>query len=196
MPFQMEDLTTTAVETDDLLYAILAMDILLRSGVSIEAAINHVATNDYGQVSKEFKFVIADTQRGVFLATALNSSARRVKHDLYHDMANSLARALRTGSGVAATLKVLAVRESQKRKTNYKDYLEKIKGVSNIFLVLSALIPLIIGIIAVIGGIMESMPRGLGRAGLPPHLTGAFLIMDLLILMFIAIYIKIIEPEV
>lgn len=189
--------TSRKLDENDLLYAVLAMDILLRSGASLEAAINYVANNDYGDVSREFGRVLYDAHHGRELTHALQDSAQRVKNDIYRDLVNAMVRALTLKSGVAATIRQIALRESHKRRTKYRHYLERIQGIGTMFVIFSALIPLIIGIVGFTAKIISSadLPTA-GGFSIPDSMINLLIALDVVFLIIFLIYVQIIDPGV
>lgn len=183
------------MDEDDLLYAIMAMDLILRSGASLETALEYVASHDYGIVSLEFKRVIAETHEGKYLDQALQDSARRVKNDLYGEMVRAMVRSIVTSAGAANTLRQIAIREAHIRRTKYRAFLESVHGVGEIFIILGALIPLILGVAGFTSDIMSSselvqnplVPTGVVHLGF----VGVSAVLAVIVL-----YVKMIAPKV
>jgi len=191
-----DEIRLRGMDENDLLYAIMGMDLVLRSGASIETAIEYVASHDYGEVSFEFKRIIAEVHHGQFLDRAMRRSAKRVKSKLYTEMAKAIVRSLVTSAGVTNTLRQIALRETQIRKRRFRDFLDMSRGIGEMFIILGVLVPLILGIVVFTSGIMAESGLPNSPGGVPIHTIdiGYFLIS--LVLAAIIVYVWVKAPKV
>ncbi|MCI0496854.1 MAG: type II secretion system F family protein [Thermoplasmata archaeon] len=189
-----EELTFERMDEDDLLYAIMAMDLVLRSGASIETAMEYVASHEYGPVSLEFKRIIAAVHQGEYLDKALQASSKRVRNELYSDMINAMVRSVKTSAGVANTLRQLALRESHVRRTKYRAFLDAVHGVGELFIIIGALVPLVLGVTGFTSSIMEESK--LTDPLLPASVIHLGFLGTALILLIMVLYVKASAPRV
>lgn len=191
-----DELRLRGVDENDLLYAIMGMDLVLRSGASIETAIEYVASHDYGEVSFEFKRIIAEVQQGSYLDRAMQKSAKRVKNKLYTEMARAIVRSLVTSAGVTNTLRQIALRETQLRKRRFRDFLDMSRGIGEMFVILGVLVPLILGIVVFTSDIMADSELPGAPGGAPVYTIDLGYLLISIVLLMIIVYVWVKAPKV
>jgi flagellar protein FlaJ len=191
-----DEIRLRGMDENDLLYAIMGMDLVLRSGASIETAIEYVASHDYGIVSFEFKRVITEVHQGEFLDRALRKSSRRVKNKLYDEMARAMVRSIVTSAGATNTLRQIALRETQLRRRRFKNFLEMARGIGEMFVIIGVLIPLILGIVVFTSDIMGDSQLPGAPSGVPSHTIDIGYALVIVILVVIVGYVAAKAPKV
>ncbi|MDI6917030.1 MAG: type II secretion system F family protein [Thermoplasmatales archaeon] len=145
-------------EDQELVYALWAMEVLVSSGVGLESAIQHVAEGGYGSVSREFKKVLKESYGG--LEKSLDMLTHETKSESLKKTFVTISRSLKGETELADSLRTLANRETEKRKARIQRYIEKLTMVSDIFLIVAILVPIIIAIIPLVGPLASGgMPQ-------------------------------------
>tara|TARA_B110001454_G_scaffold1622_1_gene1516 strand:+ start:3518 stop:4090 length:573 start_codon:yes stop_codon:yes gene_type:complete len=156
----------------DLLYAIRAIEVLLESGVGVAEAMKHVADEDYGELSGIFKQIFSDTDGGRAFADAIRTQSRKTDSAGLRRVLTTLVMSIEEDTNVIDRLRSIAEKEAKDRRVELDGFIESLSGVSEQFLILSILGPLIVVIGAVISGIMnddqlDGAPVG-GGLTMPP----------------------------
>jgi flagellar protein FlaJ len=139
----------------DLLYAIRAIEVLLESGVGVAEAMKHVADEDYGELSGIFKQIFSDTDGGRAFADAIRTQSRKTDSAGLRRVLTTLVMSIEEDTNVVDRLRSIAEKEAKDRRVELDGFIESLSGVSEQFLILSILGPLIVVIGAVISGIMN-----------------------------------------
>lgn len=178
-------------EDQELLYAIWAMEVLVSSGIGLESAIKHVAEGNYGKISKEFKRVLGTSSTGMTesLGKALDKLATETKSKSFRKTLNTLTRSLSSDTGVGETLKTIAERETQERKTKMQGFVEKLGLVSELFLMV-----LMVPIVIVVMSFTALLPFG-GGSMVTPTTTRLILFSIIFLLVMLMVWAKIMESE-
>ena len=177
----------------ELLYAIRAMDVLLESGAGIETAMKHVAENDYGELSRIFKEILAESKVR-YLNEILRERVERECSEGLRRVLNAIAMSSK-GTALLDQLRRIADKEFDERKVKLEKFTERLTSISEVFLILSILIPIIVVSIAFIDAVVSKTPFR-GGVMLGNQLTVVLLGLDLLLLFFLVTLTKHIEPEV
>jgi archaellum biogenesis protein FlaJ (TadC family) len=177
-----------AKEDQELLYAVWAMEVLISSGIGLESAIKHVAEGNYGKISREFKKVLSFTKRELTetLESSLERLARDTRSKSLKKVLNLLARSLREETTVTESLRTFAERETQERETKIQAYIEKLAMVSEIFLLMALLLPIIVVVMGFIASIMPT-------AALASGTTKLILFANIFILIALIAWVRILE---
>ena len=156
----------------ELLYAIRAIEVLLESGVGVAEAMKHIADEEYGELSLIFKQIFRDTDGGRAFADAIRTQSRKTDSAGLRRVLTTLIMSIEEDTNVIDRLRSIAEKEARDRRVELDGFIESLSGVSEQFLILSILGPLIVVIGAVISGIMnddqlEGAPVG-GGLTMPP----------------------------
>lgn len=128
-------------EDQELVYALWAMEVLVSSGVGLESAIKHVAEGGYGKISHEFKNVLKESSSG--LEKSLNAIASGTKSKSLKKALTTMSMSIKGETELAGSLRTLADRETEKRKARIQDFIEKLTTISEMFLTVGILVPII-----------------------------------------------------
>ena len=156
----------------ELLYAIRAIEVLLESGVGVAEAMKHIADEEYGGLSEVFKQIFRDTDGGKAFGDAIRTQSRKTDSAGLRRVLSALVMSVEEDTNVIDRLRSIAEKEARDRRVELDGFIESLSGVSEQFLILSILGPLIVVIGAVISGIMnddqlEGAPVG-GGLTMPP----------------------------
>ena len=83
-------MATNQEESADLLYAMRAVMVLLGSGIGLESALQMIGRGGYGAISRDFKEVIKNLQRGSQLEQELAKLSRDASTKAYSRFLNTL----------------------------------------------------------------------------------------------------------
>ena len=156
----------------ELLYAIRAIEVLLESGVGVAEAMKHIADEEYGGLSEVFKQIFRDTDGGKAFGDAIRTQSRKTDSAGLRRVLSALVMSVEEDTNVIDRLRSIAEKEARDRRVELDGFIESLSGVSEQFLILSILGPLIVVIGAVISGIMnddqlDGAPVG-GGLTMPP----------------------------
>ena len=146
----------------ELLYAIRAIEVLLESGVGVAEAMKHVADEDYGDLSGVFKQIFRDTDSGRAFGDSIRTQSRKTDSAGLRRVLTTLVMSVEEDTNVIDRLRSIAEKEARDRRIELDGFIERLSGVSEQFLILSILGPLIVVIGAVISGILNDDHEGLG----------------------------------
>ncbi|MEE2748120.1 MAG: type II secretion system F family protein [Candidatus Thermoplasmatota archaeon] len=181
-------MATNAEESADLLYAMRAVMVLLGSGIGLEAAMQMIGRGGYGVISKDFREIIGNLQRGSKLESELSKFSSKAKSKAYSRFLSTLRTNVTSDSDLLRALEQQSEREEEERNDKLAEYIEKLSGLPTMLLTFGILSPIIFGIGAMIPiiapGLMTSgLPgvSGLGAAAgcLGPALFGTLILMGL-----------------
>ena len=82
-------MATNAEESADLLYAMRAVMVLLGSGIGLEAALQMIGRGGYGVISKDFREIIGNLQRGSKLENEFARLSSKAKSKAYSRFLNT-----------------------------------------------------------------------------------------------------------
>ena len=139
----------------ELLYAIRAIEVLLESGVGVAEAMKHVADEDYGDLSGVFKQIFRDTDSGRAFGDSIRTQSRKTNSAGLRRVLTTLVMSVEEDTNVIDRLRSIAEKEARDRRIELDGFIERLSGVSEQFLILSILGPLIVVIGAVISGILN-----------------------------------------
>ena len=156
----------------ELLYAIRAIEVLLESGVGVAEAMKHIADEEYGDLSEVFKQIFRDTDGGKAFGDSIRTQSRKTDSAGLRRVLSTLVMSVEEDTNVIDRLRSIAEKEAKDRRVELDGFIESLSGVSEQFLILSILGPLIVVIGAVISGIMnddqlDGAPVG-GGLTMPP----------------------------
>ena len=150
-------------ESADLLYAMRAVMVLLGSGIGLESALQMIGRGGYGAISRDFKRVIANLQKGSQLEQELSKLSRDASTKAYSRFLNTLRTNVTSDTDLLRALQQQSEREEEERNDKLAAYIEKLSGLPTILLTFGMLSPIIFGIAAMIPVIAP----GLMTSGIP-----------------------------
>lgn len=169
------------MDEEELLYALWAMEVLTSSGIGLETAIKHVAENDYGEVSSEFKKVLKKLEEGEKLEIALVELMNKTQSKGFKKALAVMIRSLKGEGNVADALKTIAQRETEERKVRLKNFVEKLNPIAEIFILVSILVPIILVVVIFTDMLIEQ--SGMGRKIMENPLCASYLLIGVIIVL-------------
>lgn len=188
--------TAIARDIDKMLpFALRHMSIEIRAGVGIYNTMESIAMANYGNLSKGFKFVLSNIQKGVPAEEALESWAYTTKSESLQTVIGHLVRAIRTGGNLSDVMVTISEDISFERRMKIGDFAEKLNLMSLFLMMAAIVIPVMLGILTAIGSTPSIAAYvSMFRAFNPNFLKLIyFIISPAMILMFIY-FIKVADP--
>ena len=158
-------------EKKEILYVIRTMDVLMSSGVGLEAAIHTIGTGGYGIISSDFSNVMERLRSGKSggLEREIKSLMNKAESDGYRRLLNTMYTNLTQNTDLIETLRKQGKRMEEDRNEDVKKYIEDLGGVPETLLSIGMIGPIIL---AIVGLIPQLMSGDLGAfMQLPPSST-------------------------
>ena len=117
-------------ESRDILYVIRAIDVMMSSGVGLEAAMHTIGRGGYGVISEDFASVLERLQSGKSpgLEKELKKLMTKSETEGYRRLLNTLYTNLTQNTDIVETLKKLGSRMEEERSEAVKEYIEGLGG--------------------------------------------------------------------
>jgi len=152
-------------ESKDLLYAIRALEIMMSSGVGLEAAILSIAGGGYGIISDDFQKMIKQQKKGKTLEVSLRELMKKASSKGYNKLLTTMYNNVKSNTDVLKTLKMQAEAEEEERNEKMKKYIEDLGGLPESLLSVGMLSPIMLTLVGLApqlmgdaGAIMGSIP--------------------------------------
>lgn len=158
-------------EKREILYVIRTMDVLMSSGVGLEAAIHTIGTGGYGIISKDFSTVMEKLRSGKSkgLEKEIKALMSKSESEGYRRLLNTMYNNLTQNTDLIETLRKQGKRMEEDRNEDVNKYIEDLSGVPETLLSIGMIGPIIL---AIIGLIPQLMSGDLGAfMKLPPAST-------------------------
>ncbi len=135
-------------------YALRHMASLLSAGVGITESMVSVANANYGVISEEFELMIRDMHTGASLEEALTKFEEKMDSEGVSRVVKQILRAIKFGGNLADILYKLAEDFAFDYRMKLVEYVQKINGISFVYMFLTIVMPtmFVVGILA--GSIM------------------------------------------
>ena len=158
-------------EKREILYVIRTMDVLMSSGVGLEAAIHTIGTGGYGIISTDFSTIMEKLRTGKSkgLEKEIKGLMNKSESDGYRRLLNTMYTNLTQNTDLVETLRKQGKRMEEDRNEDVKKYIEDLGGVPETLLSIGMVGPIIL---AIVGLIPQLMSGDLGAfMKLPPAST-------------------------
>jgi len=165
--FQMRKLE----EKRELLYVIRTLDVLMSSGVGLEAALHTIGKGGYGIISEDFSAMMKRLQKGTGggIDKELKSLMKKAESKGYKRLLNTLYTNVTQNTDLVETLKKQGARMEEERTEEVEKYIEELGGVPETLLSIGMIGPIIL---AIVGLVPQLMSGDLGAfMSLPPAST-------------------------
>ena len=106
---------SAADEQRELLFVLRALEVLLSSGVGLEAGVHMIAKGGYGAVSEDFSKIMKGVGTGRTLEDELRAAKKRAVSEGYKRLINSLINNVTQNTDLVDTLRVQADRMEEER---------------------------------------------------------------------------------
>ena len=167
-------------EKKEILYVIRTLDVLMSSGVGLEAAIHTIGTGGYGIISKDFASVMEKLRTGKSrgLEFEIKSLMSKSESDGYRRLLNTMYANLTQNTDLIETLRKQGKRMEEDRNESVNKYIEDLGGVPETLLSIGMIGPIILAIVglvpqilgdgaeAIVGAIDQGMINSIVNGGL------------------------------
>jgi len=174
-------------ESKEILYVIRTLDVLMGSGVGLEAAIHSISQGGYGIISKDFSTLMDNINKGQPLERELRGLLKKAENDGYKRVINTMINNVTQNTDIIETLRKQGERMEETRTEAVKDYIEELGGVPETLLSIGMIGPIILSILgiapqlmgdaeALFGSMDQGMIMGIVNMGLFLTLLGMAMI--------------------
>ncbi|MDG1551693.1 MAG: type II secretion system F family protein [Candidatus Poseidoniaceae archaeon] len=177
-------------EKREILYVIRTMDVLMSSGVGLEAAIHTIGTGGYGIISSDFSKVMEKLRSGKSrgLDKEIKALMNKSESEGYRRLLNTMYGNLTQNTDLLETLRKQGKRMEEDRNEDVKKYIEDLSGVPETLLSIGMIGPIILAIVglvpqllgdgaeAIMGTIDQGLINSVVNGGLIFTLIGMMLI--------------------
>mgnify|MGYP001579291411 FL=1 len=134
------------------LYVIRTLDVLMSSGVGLEAALHTIGQGGYGIISEDFSKIMKRLSGGKSrgLEYEIKSMMSLAESDGYRRLLNTLYNNITQNTDVVDTLRKQGSRMEEERAEEVKKYIEELGGVPETLLSIGMIGPIILSILGLI----------------------------------------------
>ena len=145
-------------EKRELLYVIRTLDVLMSSGVGLEAALHTIGKGGYGIISEDFSAMMKRLQKGTGggLDKELKAMMKKAESKGYKRLLNTLYTNVTQNTDLVDTLKKQGTRMEEERSEEVEKYIEELGGVPETLLSIGIIGPIILAI----GGLVPQLMSG------------------------------------
>lgn len=182
----------------ELPYALRHISTELQAGIGLYKTLQSVAKNDYGVLSEEMSRTIIEIENGTDTKTALRHMALRSQSKNLNTAIFHIVRTLNTGGNLSQSIDSVADTVSFDLMESAKQFGEKMNFFGIIFIFVAIVLPVFLAILSAIANAPIGQGGDLFMPGIltPTLLTVVYLLVMPAIFIFIAYYIKLIEPKI
>jgi type II secretory pathway component PulF len=177
-------------EQREILYVIRTLDVLMSSGVGLEAALHTIGTGGYGIISEDFSSMMDRLRKGSSrgLAQELKAMLKKAETEGYRRVLNTMYSNVTQNTDIVETLRKQGVRMENDRTEAVKKYIEELGAVPETLLSIGMIGPIILAIVglvpqllgdgaeAIVGSIDQGMINSVVKGGLVFTLLGMMMI--------------------
>jgi type II secretory pathway component PulF len=177
-------------EQREILYVIRTLDVLMSSGVGLEAAIHTIGSGGYGVISEDFSAMMKRLRKGTAggLDRELKGLLKKAESEGYRRLLNTMYSNVTQNTDIVETLRKQGVRMENERTEAVKKYIEELGAVPETLLSIGMIGPIILAIVglvpqllgdgaeAIVGSIDQGMINSVVNGGLVFTLIGMMLI--------------------
>ncbi|MCH1540039.1 MAG: type II secretion system F family protein [Candidatus Poseidonia sp.] len=144
-------------EKRELLYVIRTLDVLMSSGVGLEAALHTIGKGGYGIISEDFSQMMRRLQKGNTggIGPELKGLMQRSESAGYKRLLNTLYTNVTQNTDLVETLKKQGTRMEEDRSEEVEKYIEDLSGVPETLLSIGMIGPIILAIVGLVPQLMS-----------------------------------------
>jgi len=144
-------------EKRELLYVIRTLDVLMSSGVGLEAALHTIGRGGYGIISADFSAMMKRLQKGNSkgLDRELKDMMKLAESAGYKRLLNTLYTNVTQNTDLVETLKKQGTRMEEERTEEVEKYIEELGGVPETLLSIGMIGPIILAIVGLVPQFMS-----------------------------------------
>ena len=134
------------------LYVIRTLDVLMSSGVGLEAALHTIGQGGYGIISEDFSQIMKQLSSGKSrgIEYEIKSMMNLAESDGYRRLLNTLYNNVTQNTDIVETLRKQGSRLEEERAEEVKKYIEELGGVPETLLSIGMIGPIILSIAGLI----------------------------------------------
>ena len=152
-------------EKREVLYVIRAMDVLMSSGIGLEATIHSISQGGYGVISEDFGNMMDKVRKGGRpLEKEIKSLMGKVETEGYRRLLNIMHMNITQNTDIIDTLKKQGSRMEEERTEDVKKYIEDLSGVPESLLSIGMIGPIILSVF----GLFPQLMGGDGMGDIMP----------------------------
>jgi archaellum biogenesis protein FlaJ (TadC family) len=152
-------------EKREVLYVIRAMDVLMSSGIGLEATVHSISQGGYGVISEDFAKMMENVRKGGRpLEKELKSLMKNVETEGYRRLLNIMHMNITQNTDIIETLKKQGTRMEEERTEDVKRYIEDLSGVPESLLSIGMIGPIILSVF----GLFPQLMGGEGMGDIMP----------------------------
>ncbi len=151
-------------EAKELLYVIRSFEILMTSGIGLEAAVHSIGQGGYGIVSEDFAQIMNGVNKGKSMEDELRRTIKISKYEGYKKMLNTLLNNIISDTNVIDTLKTQGGREEELRTERVEKYIEDLAGMPESLLTFGMLGPIILSLVGLFPQLMGDAGAAVGMS--------------------------------
>lgn len=150
-------------EKRELLYVIRTMDVLMSSGVGLEAALHTIGRGGYGIISEDFSAMMKRLRKGNSkgLDRELKDLMKTAESAGYKRLLNTLYTNVTQNTDLVETLKKQGTRMEEERSEEVEKYIEELGGVPETLLSIGMIGPIILAIVGLVPQLMSGESGGI-----------------------------------
>ena len=158
-------------EQREVLYVIRTLDVLMSSGVGLEAAIHTIGSGGYGIISEDFSGMMNRLRKGSSrgLGPELKSMMGKADSEGYRRLLNTMYTNVTQNTDIIETIRKQGVRMENERTESVKKYIEELGSVPETLLSIGMIGPIILAIAGLIPQLMSGEMGAFMK--LPPTAT-------------------------
>jgi len=144
-------------EKRELLYVIRTLDVLMSSGVGLEAALHTIGKGGYGIISEDFSSLMKRLRKGNSggLDKELKSLTKKAESAGYKRLLNTLYTNVTQNTDLVETLKKQGTRMEEERSEEVEKYIQELAGVPETLLSIGMIGPIILSIVGLVPQLMS-----------------------------------------
>ena len=152
-------------EKREVLYVIRAMDVLMSSGIGLEATIHSISQGGYGVISEDFGSMMDKVRKGGRpLEKEIKALMGKVETEGYRRLLNIMHMSITQNTDIIDTLKKQGSRMEEERTEDVKKYIEDLSGVPESLLSIGMIGPIILSVF----GLFPQLMGGDGMGDIMP----------------------------
>lgn len=157
---------------------------LLSAGIGIAEAFVSVAKADYGVISEEFYLIVQDMHKGASFEDALSKFEMKMASENVTRVTKQILRAIKFGGNLADILYKMADEFAFEYRLKLMEYVQKINGLSFVYMFLSVIMPTLF-IVVILAGSILSRTLVISIPGLVAIMLFAFPMLSLIMITMI-----------
>ncbi len=151
-------------EATELLYVIRSLEILMSSGIGLEAAIHSIGKGGHGIISEDFALIMTNVGKGKTLEDELRRAMSKSKYEGYKKVLNTMLNNVISDTNIITTLKTQGEREEELRTEKVEKYIEDLAGMPESLLTFGMLGPIILSIVGLFPQLMGDAGAAIGMS--------------------------------